>query len=59
MKGSLEDTANSASLGGSYRAKHGLLPKDTLFMEAVRNATPLYKLAVSPRADIHQVTTLL
>ena len=50
----LEGTANSASLGGAYRAKHGLMPEGTPFMDAVRNA-PLYKLAVSPRVDKHQV----
>ena len=50
----LEGTANSASLGGAYRAKHGLMPEGTPFMEAVKNA-PSYKLAVSPRPDVHQV----
>ena len=50
----LEGTANSASLGGAYRAKHGLMPEGTPFLDAVEN-TASYRLAVSPRADKHQV----
>ena len=53
----LEETANSASLGGAYRVKHGLMLPEGMsssFMDAVRNA-PTYKLAVSPREEKHQV----
>lgn len=52
----LEGTANSASLGGAYRVKHGLMLPEGMssFMDAVMNA-PTYKLAVSPREDKHQV----
>lgn len=50
----LEGTANSASLGGAYRAKHSLMPEGTNFLDAVKDA-PAYTLAVSPRLDKHEV----
>ena len=50
----LEGTANSASLGCAYRAKHGLMPEGTPFMDTVDGAPP-YKLEVTPRVECHQV----
>ena len=54
----LDETANSASLGGALRAKHALMPEGTTFREAVERAPP-YKLAVSPREELHQVGIIL
>ena len=53
----LDETANSASLGGALRAKHALMPEGTAFKDAVEGAPP-YNLAVSPRAEHHQVSVL-
>ena len=54
----LGETENSASLGGAYRAKHALMPEGTTFKDAVEGALP-YELAVTPRAEFHQVGILL
>ena len=53
----LEATANSASLGGAYRAKHALMPEGTKFSDVVRDA-PAYKHAVSPSPENHKASKL-
>ncbi|CAI8008481.1 Xylulose kinase, partial [Geodia barretti] len=47
-----EETANSASLGAAYRAKHALMPAGTQFAEAVQDA-PEFTKALSPRPHLH------
>ena len=50
----IEGTANSACLGGAYRARHSLMSEGTAFKEAVKEAPPFTR-ATSPREDAHKV----
>ncbi len=49
-------TANSACVGGAYRARHSVMNEESgcVFREAVKEAPP-YQLAARPREDNHKV----
>ncbi|XP_072020796.1 xylulose kinase-like [Amphiura filiformis] len=53
------DVANSACLGGAYRAKHGLLGGDKVPFSDVVKSAPEYKLAATPNSDALQIYTAL
>lgn len=47
-------TANSACVGGAYRAKHSLMSGGSAFRDAVQEA-PAYELVAKPREEAHKV----
>ena len=47
-------TANSACVGGAYRAKHSLMSGGSAFRDAVQES-PAYELVAKPREEAHKV----